>query len=99
MKRISALLLAAAFLRAEGNPTPLTAEENERLLIALVNYHQSRAAMLEALAASRAGNTDIERADSATKQVQSLVSELQKAHGASPECSWDYGVKKWACGK
>lgn len=99
MKRINVLVLAAAFLRAEGNPTPLTVEENERLLIALVNYHQSRAAMLEALAASRAGNIDIERAESAGKQVQALVTELQKAHGASQECSWDYGVKKWACGK
>lgn len=99
MKVLIVLLLIATLSLVAAEPSPLTAEENEKLLAALVQHYQARAALLEALAASKAGNTDIERADTALKQVQALVGELQKAHGADTSCSWDYGTKKWACGK
>jgi poly-gamma-glutamate capsule biosynthesis protein CapA/YwtB (metallophosphatase superfamily) len=89
--------MALSIATAAAEPTPLTVEENEKLLASLVEYYQARASMLEALADSTAGNSHMKRVDAATKQVQGLMDQLQKAHGADATCSWDYGTKSWAC--
>lgn len=98
MKRTLALLIFAAALFGENAPTPLTQDESDRLVVFLIGYYEAQIGLLDALSASKAGNVDMQRASQARQQVQGLLAELQKAHGASASCTWDFSAKQWACG-
>lgn len=97
MKRIFIALFAAAMLFGQDSPTPLTQEESDRLVVSMISYYEAQIALLDALAASKAGNVDILKANQARQQVQGVMAELQKAHGANATCSWDFSAKQWAC--
>ena len=47
MKVLIVLLLIATLSLVAAEPSPLTAEENEKLLAALVQHYQARAALLD----------------------------------------------------
>jgi hypothetical protein len=78
--------------------TNLSLDESNSLALAFFAYYEARIGVLEALAASKAGNNEIQRVNTAEKNLQEQLSAARKAHNVSDQsCIWNFGAKKWQC--
>jgi hypothetical protein len=97
MKRLLILLLVAVTAVADSAPSKLTADETDRLVVAMINYYEAQIALMDALATAKAGNAEVQQASKTKAAIQGMMADLQKEHGAAPTCSWDFAAKNWNC--
>lgn len=99
MRRLVALLILASVAFAADAATPLDPKEHDALVIAALDYLNARVTLLEALAAKKAGNDQVEASAQQQQKFMTMLADLRKAHGAGDTCGWDFAQKAWSCGK